>query len=180
MQEWRTDSTPRWYRQYLTSTSSTERLSGSEAPTSGVQVPVYVQSKNSLPYCAVRSRRGIRIKTTKCTYRLVQVESYKKSRVGSPRRSREIDVEFLRTCSKSPCQLVNERCFFGRFCWWNIWTLRNPEFPREKKKKKHPSLTGRQGLTEHVCQNSASISYKNDVKKMGFCAENMWISRGCP
>ena len=167
MQEWRTDSTPRWYRQYLTSTSSTERLSGSEAPTSGVQVPVYVQSKNSLPYCAVRSRRGIRIKTTKCTYRLVQVESYKKSRVGSPRRSREIDVEFLRTCSKSPCQLVNERCFFFPFfsarylVVYFVLDIGAFKTPQIIVGKKTPFVKGSgTGLTECVCNFSGSIAQK--------------------
>ena len=64
--------------------------------------------------------------------------------------------------------------FFG-----DIWALSNPAFQEKKiKLKKHPSLTGRQGITEHVCRKSGFIS-KKWRELLVFCADYMCNLRSC-
>ena len=90
----------------------------------------------------------------------------KKSRVGSPRRFREIDSEFLRTCSMSHCQPVNKygtvcvRFFFAPDIWSFIlfWIFKNEDTPNSRLRKK-TSLSGRQGLKEYICKISGSTLF---------------------
>ena len=88
------------------------------------------------------------------------------SRVGSPRRFWETYPEKLRTCFTCPCQPVTEQrllfcfCFFSpditRSIIWGYFDLEGIPKSRRKRKqkhnKKHPSSTGQQRLTEHVCK----------------------------
>ena len=68
----------------------------------------------------------------------------------------------------SPCRrLVDERCFSFLFFspdnwpflfWIQNWALRNPKMSAKKKTFWAPfSLTGRQGLVQHVCKISGSL-----------------------
>ena len=70
----------------------------------------------------------------------------------------EICLESLHTCSVSPCQPVNEWCAFKfsvfvRWCLLNTYLgLKESDIVEKEQIKKHPSLTDRQGLMEHVCK----------------------------
>ena len=50
--------------------------------------------------------------------------------------------------------------FFFFLIVLDILTLRRPKFSTKKKKKNQPALTGRQGLTDYICQISGSTSQK--------------------
>ena len=89
-----------------------------------------------------------------------------------PCRVLEIDPEFCYTCSMSSCQTVDNfffsaRYFFRKF--WDIWVFRDPKFPWKTKTSKTPhSSTAWQGLKEHVCEQSGSLSKSVlDIKKIG-------------
>ena len=111
-------------------------------------------------------------------YRLVQAYPNLLS-IQCSRRYLEVDPEIWHTCSMNSCQLVTEYFFPDRF-FFSLSFLGHLGLRRfqisGKKKKKHS--TAWQGLIEHVCKQSGSISEKRRGL-FEFYAENMRNLRNC-
>ena len=125
----------------------------------------------------------VRKVSSQTPYRLVQAEF----NIFFCSKIRKL-IEISHTCSVNPCRPVIERYFFLKLIYspdnWpflffppDIWSLRRDNWPflfppprylilkepqilGQTKTKEHLSLAGRQGLMEHVCKITGSISMK--------------------